>query len=83
MLMSGMELLRQIRTAQEAWLSEGFGPAAMQGMTDARTLLAQAIADRNETMIRIYSETCLLLLEANRKQAADWMAMISPDKDSH
>jgi hypothetical protein len=81
--MSGMDLLRQIRSAQEAWVAEGFGPVTMQGMSDARTLLAQAIADRNDTMIRIYSETCLLLLEANRRQAAEWMAIIAPDKDAH
>jgi hypothetical protein len=79
--MSGMDLLRQIRTAQEAWVAEGFGPATLQGMSDARALLAQAIVDRNETMIRIYSETCLLLLEANRRQAAEWMAMIAPQSN--
>ncbi|PZU08753.1 hypothetical protein [Sphingomonas sp.] len=74
-----MDLLRQIRIAQDAWIARGFGVADLQGMNDARTLLSQAIADQNETMIRIYSETCLLLLEANRKQAAEWMAMMMPD----
>jgi hypothetical protein len=77
----GMDLLRQIHTAQANWIARGFAPSGMQGMTDARTLLAQAIADRNDTMIRIYSETCLLLLEANRKQTAQWMAMIAPRCD--
>lgn len=73
-----MDLLSQIRTAQANWIARGFAPSDMQGMTDARALLAQAIADQNETMIRIYSETCLLLLEANRKQTSQWMTMMTP-----
>ncbi|QJU59714.1 hypothetical protein HL653_19895 [Sphingomonas sp. AP4-R1] len=76
-----MTFMDQIRTAQAKWIADGFEAAGMQGLTDARSLLAQAITDQNETLIRIYSETCLLLLEAQRNQAAQWMALLSPDRE--
>lgn len=81
MLDFGMTFIDQIRTAQAKWIADGFEASGMQGLTDARSLLAQAIADQNETLINIYSETCLLLLEAQRKQTAQWMALLSPDRE--
>jgi hypothetical protein len=74
-----MDYLKQIRTAQANWIAESLAPEGAQAMNDARQLLAQAIADHNEKMISLYAETCLLLLEANRRQAAQVMAMMTPD----
>jgi hypothetical protein len=80
MLDFGMTFIDQIRTAQAKWIADGFDAAGMQGLTDARSLLAQAITDQNETLIRIYSETCLLLLETQRKQTAQWISLLTPDR---
>jgi hypothetical protein len=82
MIRTSMDILHRIRVAQAEWIADGIAPASLQGMTDARSLLAGAIADRNETMIRIYSETCLLLLEANRRQATEWRRLMLPEADA-
>ncbi|MDO6414899.1 hypothetical protein Q4F19_10950 [Sphingomonas sp. BIUV-7] len=72
-----MDVFDQIRTARATWIADNLGSASVQGMRDARTLLAEAIAGRNEAMIRTYSETCLLLLEAHRERSARLMAMMT------